>query len=179
MPKYFNSSEEILAHHGHLPHWRQEGKLYFITSRLADSMPKEKLREWRDERLRWLENHGLRDSDELDSLPEAERHEFHSTFTARRFQSRHRLPQPARADLRPPSHSGRSDPHRPHRPALPQPHPRKPLAEVLVTIRWNSVLGLGQTTVRQNGAHPLLLNHVTQTRPIHHASRSFISDPRS
>jgi REP element-mobilizing transposase RayT len=83
MPKYFNPSEDIHAHHGHVPHWRQEGKMYFITSRLADSMPQEKLREWHDERKRWLESHGLHDINELDALPEAERHEFHTTFTAR------------------------------------------------------------------------------------------------
>jgi len=30
----------------HVPHWRQEGATYFITFRLADSIPKDKLIQW-------------------------------------------------------------------------------------------------------------------------------------
>jgi REP element-mobilizing transposase RayT len=33
-----------------LPHWRMRGAIYFVTFRLADSMPESKLREWRLER---------------------------------------------------------------------------------------------------------------------------------
>ena len=29
----------------HLPHWRQHGATYFVTFRLADSLPQSKLRE--------------------------------------------------------------------------------------------------------------------------------------
>ncbi|MBE7498673.1 MAG: transposase [Verrucomicrobiaceae bacterium] len=83
MPKYFNPREEIHAHHGHLPHWRQEGTMYFITSRLADSMPQEKLREWHQQRENWLQSHGIADITQLDSLSETERHEFHTVFTAK------------------------------------------------------------------------------------------------
>ncbi len=37
-----------------LPHWRQDGVTYFVTFRLADALPTEKLTAWRDEKERWL-----------------------------------------------------------------------------------------------------------------------------
>lgn len=83
MPNYFNPHGVVRSHHGHLPHWRLEGTMYFITSRLGDSMPREKLREWQQLRDAWLSEHGLADVSQLETLPEAEHHEFHATFTAR------------------------------------------------------------------------------------------------
>src|SRR5581483_336002 len=35
---------------GHLPHWEQAGATYFVTFRLADSVPSEVLRDWKIER---------------------------------------------------------------------------------------------------------------------------------
>lgn len=83
MSQYFDPHGVVQSHRGHLPHWRQEGTMYFITSRLADSMPQEKLCEWQQQRDAWLSGHGLTDVSQLDTLPEAERHEFHATFTAK------------------------------------------------------------------------------------------------
>ena len=40
-----------------LPHWQQESKLFFVTWRLADSLPAEKVKEWRDERDAWVATH--------------------------------------------------------------------------------------------------------------------------
>jgi valyl-tRNA synthetase len=40
-----------------LPHWRQEGATYFVTFRLADSLPASKLAELDEERERWLAFH--------------------------------------------------------------------------------------------------------------------------
>jgi REP element-mobilizing transposase RayT len=40
-----------------MPHWRQAGATYFVTFRLADSLPSSKLAELRDERDRWCETH--------------------------------------------------------------------------------------------------------------------------
>jgi len=34
----------------HLPHWNQRGKIYFVTSRLGDSIPRPKIDEWKAER---------------------------------------------------------------------------------------------------------------------------------
>ena len=41
----------------HLPHWRLDGAFYFLTWRLADSLPQEKLRVWKAEREAWLVKH--------------------------------------------------------------------------------------------------------------------------
>jgi REP element-mobilizing transposase RayT len=40
-----------------LPHWRQSDATYFITFRLADSLPQSLLHQWRDERATWLRWH--------------------------------------------------------------------------------------------------------------------------
>ena len=45
--------------HGDLPHWRQEGCTYFVTFRLADSLPAAVVRELAKDRRRWLEEHGV------------------------------------------------------------------------------------------------------------------------
>ena len=42
---------------GDLPHWRQEGTTYFVTFRLADSLPQERLLQWRVERDEWMQGH--------------------------------------------------------------------------------------------------------------------------
>ena len=39
---------------GDLPHWRQSGVTYFVTFRLADSLPAEKLALWKTEQAAWL-----------------------------------------------------------------------------------------------------------------------------
>ena len=36
---------EIVIYKRNLPHWRQEGATYFVTFRLADSLPREAIRE--------------------------------------------------------------------------------------------------------------------------------------
>jgi len=40
-----------------LPHWSQEGTTYWITFRLADSLPQEKLNAWKAERDIWASHH--------------------------------------------------------------------------------------------------------------------------
>jgi REP element-mobilizing transposase RayT len=54
--KYFNPYEEIENIKGNLPHWRQKGKMYFVTFRTADSMPQEKVKEWEEELQHWKKN---------------------------------------------------------------------------------------------------------------------------
>ena len=41
----------------HLPHWHQDGKYVFVTFRLYDSLPQEKLQWLRDEKESWLKRH--------------------------------------------------------------------------------------------------------------------------
>lgn len=42
-----------------LPHWRQDGALYFVTFRLADSIPATVVERWLEERSVWLSAHGI------------------------------------------------------------------------------------------------------------------------
>jgi REP element-mobilizing transposase RayT len=54
---YFDPDAPIENLSGDLPHWRQDGVTYFVTFRLADSLPQEKLSLWQEERRRWLAAH--------------------------------------------------------------------------------------------------------------------------
>lgn len=44
---------------GLLPHWRQEGCTYFVTFRLADSIPKQVLAGIEEQRRNWLAHRGI------------------------------------------------------------------------------------------------------------------------
>ncbi|MBI2214035.1 MAG: transposase [Acidobacteria bacterium] len=65
---YFDPDAPFFIRWGMLPHWRQDGALYFVTFRLADSIPQEKLRLWMAERKEWLVEHRspLSEADALD-----------------------------------------------------------------------------------------------------------------
>jgi carbamoylphosphate synthase large subunit/REP element-mobilizing transposase RayT len=47
----------IVQKRSHLPHWEQAGATYFVTFRLADSIPVDVLAQWKDERAAWLKFH--------------------------------------------------------------------------------------------------------------------------
>src|SRR2546421_164865 len=47
----------LKAYHQALPHWRQDGATYFVTFRLHDSLPQEKLQELRDLKAKWEQRH--------------------------------------------------------------------------------------------------------------------------
>src|SRR5271165_890415 len=51
---FFNPDASLVIRRGKLPHWRQEGVIYFVTFRLADSLPQEKLEWLRHEKELWL-----------------------------------------------------------------------------------------------------------------------------
>lgn len=53
----FDKDAEIERHGRHLPHWKQRGVTYFVTFRLADSIPQARLRSWKRERDEWLAHH--------------------------------------------------------------------------------------------------------------------------
>ncbi|MDB6116247.1 MAG: Transposase like protein [Verrucomicrobiaceae bacterium] len=78
---FFRPQDELAIHRGNLPHWRQNQVTYFVTARLADSMPQDKLREWRQKRSLWLAAHGLGKLSEVHLLPDDQQHEFHFLFT--------------------------------------------------------------------------------------------------
>jgi REP element-mobilizing transposase RayT len=50
---FFDRRKPLHIRRGNLPHWRQEGALYFVTFRLGDSLPQSKLEQWRREQYWW------------------------------------------------------------------------------------------------------------------------------
>jgi type I restriction enzyme R subunit len=73
---FFRPEDAIGNVVGKLPHWRQEGVTYFVTFRLADSLPQTKLREWLQEREAWLAVHPKPWDDDTNRA-------YHRQFTAR------------------------------------------------------------------------------------------------
>jgi replication-associated recombination protein RarA len=66
---YFDSTAPVgRLRGGNLPHWRQDGAMYFVTWRTADSMPRERVDQWVKERDAWLKAHpepwSVRDEEE-------------------------------------------------------------------------------------------------------------------
>ncbi len=55
--KFFDPRDEIDHVTGNLPHWRQQGVMYFSTFRTADSLPAPLLRQWQTEKETWLRLH--------------------------------------------------------------------------------------------------------------------------
>ncbi|MEX1119934.1 MAG: class I tRNA ligase family protein [Terrimicrobiaceae bacterium] len=51
---FLEKDREIKIHERNLPHWQQDAKCYFLTWRLADSLPAELLIQWREESDAWL-----------------------------------------------------------------------------------------------------------------------------
>jgi len=49
--------QPIVQKRGHLAHWEQTGATYFVTFRLADSIPADVLSQWKCERAAWLKLH--------------------------------------------------------------------------------------------------------------------------
>jgi REP element-mobilizing transposase RayT len=55
--RFFDPREDIEEVAGNLPHWRQDGALYFVTFRAADALPVGRLRQWGEEKSLWLAVH--------------------------------------------------------------------------------------------------------------------------
>jgi REP element-mobilizing transposase RayT len=55
--RFFNPYADIRHTGNRLPHWQQEGAVYFITFRLADSVPTRLRSQWEGERATWLRVH--------------------------------------------------------------------------------------------------------------------------
>jgi type I restriction enzyme R subunit len=55
----FDPHRTVQVYRHHLPHWRQDGVIYFVTFRLADSIPAQVLEAWEEDRRRWLAVHGI------------------------------------------------------------------------------------------------------------------------
>ncbi len=61
---YFNPFAMVGTHRRHLPHWRQDSAWYFVTYRLADSLPRSSIAALEAERKQWLATHPEPRSDE-------------------------------------------------------------------------------------------------------------------
>jgi putative transposase len=84
----FDPDQEVEISQHNLPHWQQAGKTYFITFRTYDSMPRDVMDAWLNDRNRWLRNHGIEPLDvdwrrKLARLPIDAKREFHRNFTDR------------------------------------------------------------------------------------------------
>lgn len=54
---YFDKDDDLLSWRGKLPHWHQQGKLQFLTGRLADSMPQSVIAEIRNRKEKFFADH--------------------------------------------------------------------------------------------------------------------------
>jgi type I restriction enzyme R subunit len=55
----FQPDDSLRKRRGSLPHWTQDGSVYFVTFRLADSIPDQAMKEWSDQRAEWIRCHGF------------------------------------------------------------------------------------------------------------------------
>jgi putative transposase len=55
--RFFNPYSDIRETANRLPHWQQEGAVYFITFRLADAVPESLRSPWESERAVWIRLH--------------------------------------------------------------------------------------------------------------------------
>ena len=53
--KFFDALAETRVTRNRLPHWQQDGATYFITYRLADSIPQVLMNQWRQDSEHWME----------------------------------------------------------------------------------------------------------------------------
>jgi REP element-mobilizing transposase RayT len=65
---FFRGKQAVIVRRGKMPHWRQDGGSYFVTFRLADSLPSHLLDGWRRQRDRWIELHPDPSPVELDDF---------------------------------------------------------------------------------------------------------------
>ena len=79
----FDSYAPVRIYRRNLPHWRQDNATYFVTFRLADSIPRQVLLGWQEEDRIWLKANGIlgdlsipRWRSAYESLPEKRKAEF-------------------------------------------------------------------------------------------------------
>jgi REP element-mobilizing transposase RayT len=55
--RFFNPYADIRHTENRLPHWQQEGAVYFLTFRLADAVPMRLRNQWENDRDGWMRVH--------------------------------------------------------------------------------------------------------------------------
>ena len=73
--RFFNPYADIRFTANRLPHWQQEGVVYFVTFRLADAIPHKLRTRWESEREAWLRLHPKPWTAEVE-------HEYHERFSS-------------------------------------------------------------------------------------------------
>lgn len=78
----FDHQSWLHRYRTNLPHWRQPNATYFVTFRLADSIPRSVFQQWEKEKLEWLAERGLSLSmaPSPSNLPAKFRKEFERKF---------------------------------------------------------------------------------------------------
>jgi len=72
--RFFNPNADIRHTENRLPHWQQEGAVYFITFRLSDAVPSRLRNKWEDEQEAWRRVHPEPWNSEIER-------EFHKRFS--------------------------------------------------------------------------------------------------
>lgn len=72
---FFNPYADIRHTENRLPHWQQEGAVYFVSFRLADAVPSHLRIQWESEREAWLKVHPEPWNREIER-------EYHERFSA-------------------------------------------------------------------------------------------------
>ena len=73
--RFLDPFSPIDQHQHRLPHWQQGAVYYFVTWRLADSLPREKLERWNEDRAVWNRLHPRPWDEETEF-------EYHKKFSA-------------------------------------------------------------------------------------------------
>jgi REP element-mobilizing transposase RayT len=81
--KPYDRGEDVEIYRRNLPHWQQEGTTYFVTFRLGDSLPSEKMQVWQEQRRLWLLERGIAREADLAQAEERLRIDFLRTFNSR------------------------------------------------------------------------------------------------
>ena len=55
--RFFNPHADIKHTENRLPHWQQDGAVYFVTFRLADAVPSRLRNQWENDREAWMRVH--------------------------------------------------------------------------------------------------------------------------
>jgi REP element-mobilizing transposase RayT len=80
---YFDPTAPAAIRHRNLPHWEQEGKAYFVTFRLFDSIPAKIAKKLKQEREEWLNKNKIKDASDLHKLTIEKRTEYYHLFSKR------------------------------------------------------------------------------------------------
>ena len=72
-----------IIYHRNLPHWRQPGTTYFVTFRLADSLPASRSIQLKQEQQQWLIDHDIHNMETLAKVPNDLRWQYAKTYHAR------------------------------------------------------------------------------------------------